>query len=91
MKIEAGRMITEAMVAQRDRDFLSLVVFDTIVGGWNRMSAKLADKGWITPFSQANTIDQAMAQAVEAQDQIDLKRPERVFDVADEQWKRPSE
>lgn len=71
MKIEAGRAITEAMVQQRERDFLSLVVFDTIVGGWNRMSAKLAAKGWITPYDHASTIDEAMAQNQEVIEQLD--------------------
>ena len=70
MQIEAGRMITEAMQVQRDRDFLSLVVYDTIVGSWRRISQKLIAGGWIDPQPMATTVDEAFTQQNAAIEQL---------------------
>lgn len=68
--IEAGRMITEAMQQQRSRDSLDLMLYDAIVAPWQRISKKLVAKGWIEPTSPALSVDEAIAQADAAIEQL---------------------
>jgi len=79
MKIDAGRMITEAMVKQREHDFLLLVVQDSIVGTWKRMSQTLTDKGWMPPMPEAHTIEEAIEQADVVQDHLTAGWPHQAF------------
>ena len=61
--MNAGRAITEAMQAQRDRDadrIPLLYVAEQMVATWGRMRDKLAAKGWID--DDTVSIDDAIEQ-----------------------------